>query len=73
MQPPTQHHSTRKKRLPTASRMVYRDGPAGHRSVGLDVTVQVKMEAAAVRAAFAQHKLLRCVLEMAEVSFVAIC
>lgn len=53
---------------PHAAAVVYRARPPYHRSVGLDVTMQVTMDAAAVRRRF-ETKLLRPVLDMAEVWF----
>jgi len=47
---------------------VYNARPPVHRSVGLDVTLQVQMDAAEVRRRF-QAPLLRPVLDMAEVWF----
>ncbi|MBN1287456.1 MAG: nucleoside hydrolase [Anaerolineae bacterium] len=54
---------------PHASAIVYRAGVPEHRSIGLDVTTQVQMPADAVRERFAPHKLLRPVLDFAEVWF----
>ena len=53
---------------PHAAAMVYRAAVDGHRSIGLDVTRQVTMDASEVRAAF-QHPLLLPVLDFAEVWF----
>jgi inosine-uridine nucleoside N-ribohydrolase len=53
---------------PHATAMVYRAAPPVHRSVGLDVTLQVRMDAAEVRRRF-QTPRLRPVLDMAEVWF----
>lgn len=53
---------------PHATAMVYRAPVAKHRSIGLDVTLQVKMPADEVRLRF-QHPLLRPVLDFAEVWF----
>lgn len=53
---------------PHATAMVYRAAPQIHRSVGLDVTLQVQMDAAEVRRRF-QTPLLKPVLDMAEVWF----
>ncbi len=53
---------------PHATAMVYRAPVKVHRSIGLDVTLQVKMPANDVRARFT-HKLLRPVLDFAEVWF----
>ena len=53
---------------PHAAAMVYRAPVPVHRSVGLDVTLQVRMDAAEVRRRF-QTPLLRPVLGMAEVWF----
>jgi purine nucleosidase len=53
---------------PHATAMVYRAQPTVHRSVGLDVTLQVQMDAEEVRQRF-QAPLLRPVLDMAEVWF----
>jgi inosine-uridine nucleoside N-ribohydrolase len=53
---------------PTATAMVYRAAPKVHRSIGLDVTLQVQMPAPEVRAKF-QAPLLRPVLDFAEVWF----
>jgi inosine-uridine nucleoside N-ribohydrolase len=54
---------------PHAAEIVYQRAPANNRSIGTDVTVQVWMTAGDVRARFAQHKLLRPVLDFAEVWF----
>lgn len=53
---------------PHAAAVVYNARPPLHRSVGLDVTLQVRMDAAEVRRRF-QTPLLRPVLDMAEVWF----
>ncbi len=53
---------------PHATAIVYNARPPIHRSVGLDVTLQVQMDAAEVRQRF-QTPLLRPVLDMAEVWF----
>jgi purine nucleosidase len=53
---------------PEAAAIVYRANPPVHRSVGLDVTLQVKMPAEEVRKKF-QVPLLRPVLDFAEVWF----
>jgi inosine-uridine nucleoside N-ribohydrolase len=53
---------------PHAAAMVYRSGVTIHRSVGLDVTEQVKLSAAEVRQRF-QTRLLQPVLDFAEVWF----
>ena len=53
---------------PTATAMVYRAAPAVHRSIGLDVTLQVQMPAAEVRKKF-NAPLLKPVLDFAEVWF----
>jgi inosine-uridine nucleoside N-ribohydrolase len=53
---------------PHATAMVYNARTPVHRSVGLDVTLQVQMDAAEVRRRF-QAPLLRPVLDMAEVWF----
>ena len=53
---------------PHAAAIVYNARPPIHRSVGLDVTMQVRMDAAEVRRRF-QTPLLRPVLDMAEVWF----
>jgi inosine-uridine nucleoside N-ribohydrolase len=53
---------------PHASEIVYRARPPLHRSIGLDVTTQVTMEAEQVRQRF-QTGLLRPVLDFAEVWF----
>ncbi len=53
---------------PHASEIVYRARPPYHRSVGLDVTLQVTMHADEVRQRF-QTGLLRPVLDFAEVWF----
>jgi purine nucleosidase len=53
---------------PHAAAIVYRSGVAIHRSVGLDVTEQVKLSAAEVRQRF-QTRLLQPVLDFAEVWF----
>jgi inosine-uridine nucleoside N-ribohydrolase len=54
---------------PTAAAIVYRARPRLHRSIGLDVTVQVTMPPAAVRERFQAAPLLRPVLDFAEVWF----
>ena len=54
---------------PDAAAIVYAARPKVHRSVGLDVTMQVTMPADAVRARFARSALLRPVLDFAEVWF----
>ena len=53
---------------PHATAIVYRAGVAQHRSIGLDVTRQVVMDAAQVKQQF-QAPLLRPVLDFAEVWF----
>ena len=53
---------------PHAAAIVYKACPLVHRSVGLDVTLQVQMDAAEVRRRF-QAPRLRPVLDMAEVWF----
>lgn len=53
---------------PVAAAMVYQAAPPVHRSIGLDVTCQVKMPAAEVRQRF-QVPLLKPVLDFAEVWF----
>ena len=53
---------------PHATAIVYKAQPKIHRSVGLDVTLQVQMDAAEVRSRF-QTPLLKPVLDMAEVWF----
>ena len=53
---------------PHATAIVYRAQPKIHRSVGLNVTLQVQMDAAEVRRRF-QAPLLKPVLDMAEVWF----
>jgi inosine-uridine nucleoside N-ribohydrolase len=53
---------------PHATALIYRGRAPVHRSIGLDVTMQVRMEAAQVRRRF-QAKLLRPVLDFAEVWF----
>ena len=53
---------------PHATAIVYKARPPVHRSVGLDVTLQVQMDAAEVRRRF-QAPRLRPVLDMAEVWF----
>ncbi len=53
---------------PHAAAIVYAARPPVHRSVGLDATLQVQMDAAEVRRRF-QTPLLRPVLDMAEVWF----
>ena len=53
---------------PHAAAMVYRAKPRVHRSIGLDVTMQVKLPAAEVRQKF-QTPLLRPVLDFAEIWF----
>lgn len=58
---------------PHATEVVYRVArqmaPGRHRSIGLDVTLKVVMDAASVRARFRQHKLLQPVLDFADVWF----
>ena len=54
---------------PHATAMVYRAAVGVHRSVGLDVTCQVTMEAQQVREKFRSHPLLQPVLDFAEVWF----
>lgn len=58
---------------PHAADIVYRSArqmaPGRHRSVGLDVTLKVIMDAASVRARFRQHTLLQPVLDFADVWF----
>lgn len=53
---------------PHATAIVYRRAPAGQRSVGLDVTLQVTMEAQQVRRRF-RSPLLKPVLDFAEIWF----
>ena len=53
---------------PHATAIVYRNAPEGHRSIGLDVTLQVKMPAVEVRERFRTPRLLP-VLDFAEVWF----
>jgi inosine-uridine nucleoside N-ribohydrolase len=53
---------------PHAAAMVYRAGVAVHRSIGLDVTCQVTMDAREVRERFSAE-LLQPVLDFAEVWF----
>lgn len=53
---------------PHAAAMVYRSRPPVHRSVGLEITTQVSMDAGAVRQRFSTG-LLRPVLDFAEVWF----
>lgn len=53
---------------PHATAMVYRAPVRRHRSIGLDVTTQVTMDAQTVREHF-QHPLLRPVLDFAQVWF----
>lgn len=53
---------------PHASEIVYRAKPPYHRSIGLDVTMQVKMDAGEVRERF-QNGMLRPVLDFAEIWF----
>jgi len=53
---------------PHATAIVYQTAVATHRSIGLDVTTQVWLPAAEVRARF-NHPLLRPVLDFAEVWF----
>lgn len=54
---------------PHATAMMYAAHAAGHKSVGLDVTRRVTMEAAEVRARFSEIGLLAPVLDFAEVWF----
>jgi purine nucleosidase len=53
---------------PTATAILYRAQPPVHRSIGLEVTQQVRMPAPQVREKF-KHPLLRPVLDFAEVWF----
>ncbi|MBN1864297.1 MAG: nucleoside hydrolase [Victivallales bacterium] len=52
-----------------ATDMVYRSRPKTFRSVGLDVTTKVTMDAAEVRNIFTRHELLRPVLDFSEIWF----
>jgi inosine-uridine nucleoside N-ribohydrolase len=54
---------------PHAAALVYRASPAQHRSIGLDVTMQVTMSAEQVRERFLSIPLLRPVLDFAEIWF----
>lgn len=54
---------------PDAAAIVYATRPAVHRSVGLDVTEQVRMARDDVRRRFQASRLLRVVLDLAEVWF----
>ncbi len=54
---------------PAAAAIVYRARPPIHRSIGLDVTTQVRLPAAKVRERFQSSPLLRPVLDFAEVWF----
>jgi inosine-uridine nucleoside N-ribohydrolase len=54
---------------PHAAAIVYRAAAPAHRSVGLDVTTQVALGADEVRQRFAARRLLRPVLDLAEVFF----
>jgi purine nucleosidase len=54
---------------PEAGAAVYSTKVASHTSFGVDVTMQVRMSMPEVRRRFARHRLLRPVLEMAEVWF----
>jgi purine nucleosidase len=54
---------------PHAADIVYRTSVAVHRSIGLDVTTHVMMDAPQVRERFQTHRLLRPVLDFAEVWF----
>jgi purine nucleosidase len=54
---------------PHAADIVYRANVAVHRSIGLDVTTHVTMEAPEVRERFQNRRLLRPVLDFAEVWF----
>jgi inosine-uridine nucleoside N-ribohydrolase len=54
---------------PTAAAIVYRARPPIHRSIGLDVTTQVRLPAQVVRERFQSAPLLRPVLDFAEVWF----
>lgn len=65
---PDKHHEWNIMLDPHASAIVYRARPAVHRSIGLDVTLQVRMEANVVRQKFSPA-LLRPVLDFAEVWF----
>ncbi|MBI4305741.1 MAG: nucleoside hydrolase, partial [Chloroflexi bacterium] len=51
---------------PVAADMVYRTVVSSHKSVGLDVTMQVQMSEQEVRRRFSAHPLLLPVLDMAE-------
>lgn len=53
---------------PEAARMVYTSG-ASVRAIGLEITTQVWLDAAAVTERFGRHRLLRPVLDFAEVWF----
>jgi purine nucleosidase len=54
---------------PVAAAMAYRHAPSGHRCVGLDVTLQVRMDRSEVEERFSTTPVLRMVLEMAAVWF----
>lgn len=54
---------------PHAAALVYRASLAQHRSIGLDVTMQVTMSAGQVRERFMSAPLLRCLLDFAGVWF----
>jgi len=54
---------------PHAAALVYRASPAQHRSIGLDVTMQVTMSAERVRERFLSIPLLHPVLDFAEIWF----
>ncbi len=54
---------------PEGTAIVYAARPPVHRSIGLDVTTQVRMPAGEVRRRFGQSRLLRPVLDFAEVWF----
>jgi purine nucleosidase len=54
---------------PHATRMVYTARVPVHRSVGLEITQRVSMQAYDVRQRFRQHELLAPVLDMAEMHF----
>lgn len=54
---------------PAATAIVYRARPGMHRSIGLDVTCQVRMLAAEVRERFKKDSMLHPVLDFAEVWF----
>jgi purine nucleosidase len=54
---------------PTAAAMAFRHAPRHHACVGIDVTLGLRLDRAEIEDRFSRTKLLRVVLEMAEVFF----